>query len=126
MAKTQDELLRALLEVDDKPERDVKMRRFGTFRIRALDDRELKSAREQAKFGKELDADLFACILIVKGCVAPDWSAKELLDKFQATDGADVVAKRLLPGERESLSAKILDLSGFSDDEAKEIEEIKN
>jgi hypothetical protein len=121
-----DDILRLLLESDDKPEKDVPMGRFGNFRVRALDDAELRSLRERATFGKAFDVDTFRAGIIAKGCVNPQWNHPELLAKYNTSDAAEVVKKRLLPGEKERLSDAILSLSGFGEDETKAVEDVKN
>ena len=121
-----DDILQILLAADEKPEKDVQMTRFGTFRIRALDDAEMKSIRERATWGKTIDVDVFRSAIIAKGCVVPQWSHPELLAKYNTSDAVDVVNRRLLPGEKEMLADAIMRLSGFSEDEAKTVEELKN
>jgi hypothetical protein len=121
-----DDILRLLLDADDKPEKDVPVGRFGNFRVRALDDSELKSIRERAMFGNTFDIDTFRAVIIAKGCVNPQWNHPELLAKYNTSDAAEVVKKRLLPGEKERLADAILGLSGFGKDEAKEVEDVKN
>lgn len=115
--KNSEEILRALLDTEVTPERDVHMRRFGIdFRIKALGESEIRQAREQATFGKTLDEDKLASILIVKSSVTPDWTDKAITDKFGPTP-IDAVDKRLLPGEKAKLAQEVLDVSGFGDDE---------
>lgn len=121
-----DDLLQKLLDTDYKPEKEVVMTRFGTFRIRALDDAEMKEARERAKFGKTTDIDVFRAAVIAKGCVAPDWSDAKLLTGLKASDAVDAITKRLLPGEKETLADAIMKASGYGDDEAKVVDELKN
>lgn len=129
MAK-QDAVLRALLDTELIPEKDVPMKRFGVnFRIRAIDGKLINKMRDEATRplpgGKtKFDDELFGALIIEKGCVVPDWTAPELREKFGPTP-ADVIQNRLLAGEIAKLSTAILDLSGFGDeDEA--IEEVKN
>jgi hypothetical protein len=121
-----DDLLRRLIDVDYKPEKDVNMTRFGTFRICALNDAEISEARERATFGKTTDIGVFRAAVIAKGCVSPVWDNAELLAGLKATDALDAITKRLLPGEREMLADSIMVLSGYGGDEAKVVEEIKN
>ena len=129
--KTQDDVLRALLDTELIPEKDVFMKRFGVnFRIRAIDGRTINQMRELATYptkggGKQLDQEKFGALIIEKGCVVPDWTAPELLAKFGPTP-ADAIQKRLLAGEIAKLSNEILDLSGFDEDEAEAVEDVKN
>lgn len=128
MAKSPDEVLRALLDTEDTPEKDVPMKRFGvSFRIRAIDGKLIARIREQATYpvkgGQKLDEEKFGALVIEKACVVPNWSDKALLDKYNTSDPADVIQKRLLAGEIAKLSAEILDLSGYGDDD---LDELKN
>lgn len=119
------DLLQKLLDTELVPEKDVYMKRFdANFRIRAIDGKLIARTREQATHGKELDQEKFGALIIVNGCVSPDWTNEKLRDKFGPTP-IDVVQKRLLAGEIAKLSSEILDLSGFGDED-EEIEEVKN
>lgn len=115
--KNSDEILRALLDTEMTPEKEVPMRRFGfNFRIKAISEVEIRQAREQATYGKEVDQEKLATILIVKSCVVPDWTDRAITDKFGPTP-VDAVDKRLLPGEKSRLGEEVLALSGYGDDE---------
>jgi hypothetical protein len=125
------DLLQALLDTEFKPERDVPMRRFGeraVFRIRALDGKDIERIRQQAMYptknGEKLDEEKFETLLIVKSCVNPDWNDRRLLDGLGVSDATEAVRKRLLSGEISKLTAAILDLSGFGDEE-EDVEAIK-
>lgn len=126
-----DDLLKALIEVDEVTTKTVAMRRFGNFTIKSLDDREIKEIRDRATFptkdGMKLDADKFKALFIVKGCVHPKWDEiDELKKKYGTNDAAEIVRKRLHPGEIERLYDEIQNLSGYSLDEAKVIDDLKN
>lgn len=121
-----DAVLSALLDTDYTPEKDVYMKRFGVnFRIKAIDNRTLSRIRQRATINKkgDTDRDKFFALVVVSGCISPDWKAPEL-KKFGSTT-EDIVQERLLPGELAKLAEEILLLSGFGDEE-EEIEEIKN
>lgn len=126
----QEDILRALLDTELKPEKDVPMRRFGVnFRIQAIDGRTITRMREQATFHRKggekvFDDEKFGALIIEKGCVSPDWSDKALIAAFGPTV-ADVIQKRLLAGEISKLSGEILTLSGFGDDDAA-VDDVKN
>ena len=128
-ANQTEDVLRALLDTEIKPEKDVFMKRFGVnFRIQAIDGKLINRIREQASYptknGKQLEEDKFSALIIAKACIIPDFLDKNILDKFGPTP-ADAAMNRLLAGEIAKLSSEILDLSGFGDeDEA--IDEIKN
>lgn len=122
-----DVVLAALLDADIVPEKDVHMKRLGVdFRVKAIDNKTLSRIRQQATFGKkgEIDRDKFFALIVMYGCITPNWADPELVSKFGPTP-ADVVNNRLLPGEITKLAEEILSLSGFGDDE-EDIEEIKN
>lgn len=122
-----DALLGATLDLRDT----VYIPRLKTsFTIKALTDAELRSASEQAtipgaKGAKSTDDRLFNALIIVKGCVDPEFSNKALQTHYGATDPADCVQKALLPGESAKVLAAILALSGFSNEE-ETIEDAKN
>ncbi|MCG7386874.1 hypothetical protein [Paenibacillus sp. ACRRY] len=125
MAKGLDALLGAQLEVTD----EVYIPRLkAKLTVKSLTNAELERVRLQATVGKnrELNDDLYNNLIIVQGCVDPDFSNKALLAHYGATDAADCVHKAILPGERAKLIGKILDLSGFGADEEEELEEAKN
>lgn len=123
------EVLQALLSADNKPQKDVPMKRMGVdFRIQALDGKTISKIQEQAthfigkgaKREKVLDEEQFGALVIQKACVVPDWSAKELIDKYGTP--TEAILGILLAGEIARLSAEILEISGFANDE----EDIKN
>lgn len=128
MSRTEDQVLKALLSVEDKPEKDVYMKRFGVnFRIQALDGDLINRIQEQATFitpkgEKKINEQKFGALVIQKACLVPNWAAPELLEKYGTNDPTDVIKKRLLAGEIAKLSAEIMELSGFNDDG----EELKN
>lgn len=123
------EVLQALLSADNKPQKDVPMKRMGVdFRIQALDGKTISKIQEQAthfigkgaKREKVLDEEQFGALVIQKACVVPDWSAKELIDKYGTP--TEAILGILLAGEIARLSAEILEISGFANEE----EDIKN
>ena len=128
--KTTDDVLRALLDAELKPQKAVPMKRFGVdFTIQAIDGKTVQRIRDQASYpvkggGKKLDTEQFGSLLIAKACVTPDWNDKQLLSAFGPT-ASDAIQNRLLAGEIAKLTEEILNLSGFGDDDDA-IEEIKN
>ncbi len=125
--KNVDAVLSALLDTEVVPEKDVYMKRFGVnFRIKAIDGKTMNRIRQQATVGKkqETDRDKYFALIIVHGCVNPNWSAPALIEKFGPTP-ADVVQNRLLSGELIKVAEEILDLSGFGDDE-EAVDDVKN
>lgn len=122
-------VLQALLSADAKPEKDVPIKRLGVdFRIRALDGKTINKIQEQCshftgkgpKREKVMDEEMFGALVIQRSCVVPDWSARELTEKYGSP--TEAILGILLAGEIAKLSAEILEISGFSTDE----DEIKN
>ncbi|WP_433614872.1 phage tail assembly chaperone [Paenibacillus cellulositrophicus] len=122
-------VLQALLSADSKPKRDVPMKRLGVdFQIQALDGKTIHKIQEQcthytgkgAKREKVLDEEQFGALVIQRACLIPDWSARELIDKYGSP--TEAILGVLLAGEIAKLSSEILEISGFDSDE----DEIKN
>lgn len=125
----QSNVLQALLSADSKPKKDVPMKRLGVdFQIQALDGKTINKIQEQcthytgkgAKREKIMDEEQFGALVIQKACLIPDWSAKELIEKYGTP--TEAILGLLLAGEIAKLSAEILEISGFDSDE----EDIKN
>jgi len=125
----QSSVLQALLSADSKPQKDIPMKRLGVeFTIQALDGKTINKIQEQCthfvgkgtKRDKVLDEEQFGALVIQKACLIPDWSARELVDKYGSP--TDAILGLLLAGEVAKLSTEILEISGFDSDE----EEIKN
>ncbi|WP_127529239.1 phage tail assembly chaperone [Paenibacillus kobensis] len=125
----QSSVLQALLSVDSKPQRDIPIRRLGVdFRIQALDGKTIHRIQEQCthytgkggKREKVLDEEQFGALVIQRACLVPDWTAKELIDKYGTA--TEAILELLLAGEIAKLSSEILEISGFGDDE----EDVKN
>jgi hypothetical protein len=119
-----DDFLKALLDRDTKPEKDVEVKGLGVVRVRALSDEEIKKITERATFGKKVDEEKQALLLIKEGTPYVDWSNAEILAKFQTDDPLSVIKKALLPGEKVKLVNEIMEVSGFDQDEM--IAKIKN
>ncbi|QJC51727.1 hypothetical protein HGI30_09340 [Paenibacillus albicereus] len=122
-------VLHALLSADTRPQKDIPMKRLDVdFTIQALDGKTISRIQEQCthfagKGGKRekiLDEEQFGALVIQKSCVVPDWTARELTDKYGTP--ADAIMSLLLAGEIARLSSEILEISGFGSDE----EEVKN
>ncbi|GIO53888.1 phage tail assembly chaperone [Paenibacillus cineris] len=122
-------VLQALLSADSKPKRDIPMKRLGVdFQIQALDGKTIHKIQEQcthytgkgAKREKVLDEEQFGALVIQRACLIPDWSARELTDKYGSP--TEAILGVLLAGEIAKLSSEILEISGFDSDE----DEIKN
>lgn len=126
MAKNQSDILKTILTVaEEKPQKSIHMKRFGLdFVIQGLDTKTLSRLREQATFktksGEQIDNELFTALIIQKGCVVPDWSAKEFIDKYG--DVQTTISSVLLSGEASRISGEILELSGFMES----VDDLKN
>ncbi|PQP89052.1 hypothetical protein [Paenibacillus sp. AR247] len=117
-------VLQALLSADSKPKRDIPMKRLGVdFQIQALDGKTIHKIQEQcthytgkgAKREKVLDEEQFGALVIQRACLIPDWSARELIDKYGSP--TEAILGVLLAGEIAKLSSEILEISGFDSDE---------
>jgi hypothetical protein len=126
---TNDAVLAALLTADDNVEKDVFMKRFGVdFRIKAMSIKQIKRMQMQSTHvvGKSevLDEEYFASLMVAEATVNVDWRNPQLLEKYNALEAAEVVSARLLSGEIASLSAEIMAVSGFNQDER--VNSVKN
>lgn len=135
MAKKQnpDDVLKALLSVEDKPEKEVYMKRFGVyFRIQALDGDVIDKITERCSYyvgkgnkrEKHIDEEKFGALIIAKACIVPAWEDPALLERYDTKDVSDVIKKRLLAGEIVKLASEILELSGFEEEDDED--EVKN
>ncbi|QOT13736.1 hypothetical protein JNUCC32_31100 (plasmid) [Paenibacillus sp. JNUCC32] len=127
MAKGLDALLGATLELT----KEVYIARLKThFTIKALGNEDLRRINDRAskpdgKGGMVTDDRMFNALVVVKGCVDPDFNDKALKSHYEAVDDVDCVTKALLPGEMAKVLRAILDLSGFGNEEEL-IEDAKN
>lgn len=65
--------------------------------------------------------------VILKGCVEPNFSDTEFIEKAGCRTPGDLINKVLLAGEIQDLVNAITELSGFEDDDVEElVEEAKN
>lgn len=125
------DLLKKLLEVGKtKATKKIYMSRFEDhFTLQAIDYEQLGKLREQAthfvgkKNDKKLDDEQFGMLIINAGVIEPSFSSPEVVTAYGTPE--DAIKKLLNPGEISKLSAAIMELSGFVDDE-EEFEEIKN
>ena len=106
-------------------------KRLGTFTVSALTADEyssyLKRARKVDKKGKiDFDANLFNLLIIDAKLIKPDFSNAEFLKKAKCSTAKEFISKKLLPGEIQELSDKILEFSGFDKDINEDIDEAKN
>ncbi len=127
------DVLHAFLAYDHEPTSDVYIKRFGVnFKVKAITNEEFYDIREQASYtvGKgsnketKVNQQELQSLIVAKGVVEPDFSNKDVLKKFNASDAAGAVGKSLFVGELITLQDAILRLSGFDDGEG--VEEAKN
>ena len=130
-ANREQAVLDALLAAEDRPEKEVYMTRFNVnFKIRALDGDTIQKLQSRCTHfvgkgknkEKQVDEEKLGALMIKEACLIPDWTNKQLLEKYGAKQPDEVIRKRLLAGEIAKLSNEIMDISGFDEDE----EDIKN
>lgn len=90
------------------------------FEIRALTNDEWENCRSQCmninKNGSvSLNNSKLNSMIVVTGCVTPNFRSAELLAKAGITLPIDFVNKVMKPGEVEKLASQILQYSGFGD-----------
>lgn len=132
----EDDVIEALLGVNEVPTRTVVIPRFGIpVKLKALNGKQISKIRkdnthsEKIK-GSKLEKDVFDdenfnAEIIERATISPKWNNDKLRDKFKASNGKEVIKRLLLAGEMDNLIDKIFDLSGYND-EAEEIDDIKN
>lgn len=102
------------------------------FKIRSLTQEEnealVKKSQEIKKVNgqtqKQMDNTKYSRLLVMAATVEPDFSQKEICDKYGVLDPALVPGKMLLAGEYAKLVEEITRLSGFEEDQIGE--EAKN
>ncbi|QMV42966.1 phage tail assembly chaperone [Cohnella cholangitidis] len=128
---TDEQVLQRLLDADTLPERVLRLQRLDIpIKLRGLTGKQVFSIRERCtevreKRGqttKRLDEELFNVSLIAASTVAPNWGNSQLLSKYSASSGEEVIKRILLAGELSALGEVVLDLSGFNT----ELEDVKN
>lgn len=94
------------------------------FRIRAVTQEENEQIsrrcttrkKENGQIVESFDNRRYSRELVLTATVCPDFSAKELCDKFKVVDPSLVPGKMLLSGEFAKLMEAITKLSGFDQD----------
>lgn len=130
---SESDIITALLNsnADDKPTMIVPLKRLGIpVTLKALTGKQVSRVRERNtrtiekrnKTEKVLDSEGFNMGLIIASTVKPNWSAPELLNKFRASNGEEVLKRILLGGEISLLGDVVLELSGYNIS----IDDIKN
>jgi hypothetical protein len=122
---SEEDIITALLNsnADDKPTMIVPLKRLGipvtlkaltgkqVFRVR---ERNTRTVERRNKIEKVLDTEGFNMGLIMASTVKPNWGAPELLNKFRASSGEEVLKRILLGGEISLLGDVVLEISGYN------------
>lgn len=109
------------------------MKRFDAyFTVKAISSEEYSKLENRCKYPvknkrthqieEKTNQEMLSNLLIVTACVKPDWNEPKLLAKYNTSDPAKVIRKRLYIGEISQLTEAIMDISGFDDG----LEEAKN
>lgn len=132
----EEDVIEALLGQTEVPTKTVVIPRLGIpIKLKALTGKQISKIRkdnthsEKIK-GSKLEKDVFDdenfnAEIIEKATVSPNWNNPKLKDALKVSNSKEVIKRRLLAGEMDNLIEKIFDLSGYND-EAEEIDEIKN
>jgi hypothetical protein len=131
MSEKKKDLLKTLLEIGaEKPSKEVYIKRFDShFTVQSVTYKEMQKLRERATYpvGKKgetkLNDEEFSMLIIETGVLEPNFAAPELVAKFGTP--SDAIQELLTPGEIAKISAEIMELSGFGDEEDGE-DEVKN
>ena len=120
----------ALPDISDLTE-EITVKRLGTLKIKAIDSEEysnyIKRSRKLDKKGNvNFDDTKFKLDIIADKLVEPDFSNADFLKKAKYNTAREFISAKLLPGEIQEISDKILELSGFDKDINDDIEEAKN
>lgn len=127
--------LQALLGADINVEENVFIKRLNVdFTIKAIDGKTLNRLTEQATFyegkgsnrKKVVDDEKLRGLIIATACVSPDFNNAKLKERYEASDASDCVQKALLFGEIIKINEKIMEISGLSDDDEEDLDEVKN
>lgn len=141
----EDQLLRGLLEAAEdreNEETEIEIARKGRvyfkFRIRPLTEKESNRCNDLAtkyvrkrgiRIAEDMDMAKYRSLLIHTATVEEDrakvWDNKAVWEKLNVLSGIDAIDKVLLPGEKEAVINKINEISGFSDDDEEEIEDLE-
>lgn len=121
----------ALPDVENLVEDVFVSKRLGTFKVKAMTNREYQNYQKAArgklkKDGADFDVPLFNMLIVAGQTTEPNFNDAELLKKSNCTTGKDFIEKKLLPGEISELANKICEISGFDININEEIEEAKN
>lgn len=74
---------------------------------------------------EKLNKEMYQAALVVNACVQPDFNGADICESYGTRNPLDVPKRMLLAGEFAKLIGKIMDISGFGNEEEIE-EEAKN
>ena len=105
--------------------------RIGSFIIKPMTQTQWESYRSRcsgklSKKGVDFDNEKFNNLVLVGQVVKPNFSDAAMLSKAGCTTPAELIAKKILPGEIAEIVSRITKLSGFDIDINEDIEEAKN
>ena len=106
-------------------------KRIGKVKIGALSSEEYseitkKSRKIDKKGNINFDDNAFKLAIVSSKLLEPDFSNAEFLAKVKCNTAKEFISKKLLPGEIQEISNKILEFSGFESDLDEDIQEAKN
>ncbi|MCH4199277.1 MAG: hypothetical protein LKF87_03780 [Clostridium tyrobutyricum] len=132
----EDDVIETLLGANKIPERTVVIQRIGIpVKLKALTGKQISKIRKDNTHAEKIkgtkleknvfDDENFNVELIEKATISPNWNNPKLKDSVKASNGKEVIKRKLLAGELDNLVDQVLDLSGYND-EAEDIEDLKN
>lgn len=96
-----------------------------SFTIEPIDEKTIERCRRQntknrGRRNEEFDGNRYVAQLIYESTCAEDkkrlWQNKEVWDKLNVANGADLILKVLTPAERAELENIMIDMLGFNED----------
>lgn len=100
------------------------------FKIKPIDGKEFNKIKASCRKVKKkeviFDDTAFNEKIILKGCIEPNFSDTEAIEKAKCKTPGDLINKVLKAGEVTDLANKITKLSGFDEDTDELVEEAKN
>lgn len=88
------------------------------FTIKALKRKVLDEIRDKARKISKKDEDLYAKIfnfeVVAAACIVPDYKSADFIEKNNCKTAQQAIEKTLLPGEQDTMSMHICELSGYT------------
>lgn len=114
---------------DESKKKTINIVRKGkalfSFTIEPIDEKTIERCRRQntknrGRRNEEFDGNRYVAQLIYESTCAEDkkrlWQNKEVWDKLNVANGADLILKVLTPAERAELENIMIDMLGFNED----------